>query len=481
MSYGYVLYLFGLILTVLAVLMLFPILAAGAYGETTQATAFTAASSATIFVGVGLVLGLRGAKRRAGMRSAVLLIILAWCLTPLFAAIPFYTTGSASTFTDAIFESVSGLTTTGATILSSIDDQPRSILLWRSLLQWVGGFGTLLTTVGVFSVLTFGSLPVFTPTIRVGDSLSVLERLRPILRLLLPTYAILTLLCVIALWLTGVPNFDALLLALSTISTGGFSPSDGTLGQLIPPSTQLFIAIFMIIGAMNFALHAEGFRLRFRHYGEEPEVGYLLLLIAIVGLMLVVLSAPTDDYVNQFGSSLFNATSFLTTTGYSLGGRESLSAVPPVFILAICVLGGSAMSTAGGVKIVRFILLFRHSLAELKRLAHPHGVMRIHYARRAVARPLLSGLWIYFVALTALIGFVAIIVSLGGYDFQTSLSAAAAMTSNAGPVFDYTQSGGFSIAGLPAFIKWSLSAAMICGRVEILALLPLFNRSYWQS
>jgi len=481
MSYGYVLYLFGLILTVLAVLMLFPIIIAGAYGETAHAAAFAAAASATVFVGGGLVLGLRGAKRRAGMRSAVLLIVLAWCLTPVFAAIPFYTTGSALTVTDALFEAVSGLTTTGATILSNVNEQPRSVLLWRSILQWLGGLGTLLTTVGVFSVLTLGSLPVFTPAIRQGDSLAILERLTPMLRLLLPTYAILTLLCVIVLWLTGVPSFDAISLALSTISTGGFSTHDGTLGELISPGAQLVVVIFMIIGAVNFALHAEGIRLRFRHYREEPEVGYLLLLIALIGLMLFAFSPPTDNYANQLASSFFDATSFLTTTGYSLGGRESLSTVPPAFILAVCVLGGSAMSTAGGFKIIRFILLFRHSSAELRRLAHPHSVIRIHYAGRAVARSLLSGLWIYFIALTALIGFTAVIVSLGGYDFQTSLSAAATMASNAGPVFDYTQSGGVSVGAMPAFVKWSLSVAMIFGRVEILVLLPLFNRSYWQS
>ncbi len=478
MSYTNALYIFGVVLGAIAILMLVPILTALSNEETTQAAAFGVSVGVTGFFAGTLVLGLRGSAQKSTLREAVLVVLLVWFLLPVFGALPYLLGDTLNSSPDAYFEAVSGLTTTGATLVGSVEALPRSILIWRSLLQWLGGFTSILMAVAVLSTVSFGGLPVFRPVVGAADTGSLLQRLAPVARALITTYVVLTLLCFVSLGIT-VPLFDAFCLALSTIATGGYVTRDGTLSVFGNWATFV-VAIFMIIGALNFALHAEVWKLRARQYRQEPEVGYFFGLGFLVLVMIIVILWRSGPPPNGF-TAFFYTASFMTTSGFAIGDGTLLDTVPPAFLMIVALLGGSALSTAGGFKIVRAVLLFRHSLAELTRLAHPHSVTRVHYGDGAVASAEFKSLWIYFVSFIVVLALTALFVSLFDFDYLTSLAVASAALSNMGPLLGFATAHEASYMDMPSAVKIALSIAMIMGRVEILILLPILDRSYWQT
>ncbi len=478
MPYTNALYIFGVVLGAIALLMLIPILTALSSGEGRQVAAFGVSFGVTGFFAGTLILGSRGSAQKLNLREAVLVILLVWFLLPVFGALPYLLGDTLELPTDAYFEAVSGLTTTGATLVESVEGLPRSILIWRSLLQWLGGYASILMAVAVLSAVGFGGLPVFRPVVAAADTGSLLHRLAPVARALFATYAVLTLACFVCLGLS-IPLFEAVCLALSTISTGGYVTTDGTL-SVFGNGASFIVTIFMIVGALNFALHAEVGKAQLSQYRNEPEVVYFFGIGFLVLVMLIAILWREGPPPNGF-SAFFYTVSFMTTSGYAIGDGKMLDSVPPVLLLAIALLGGSALSTAGGFKIVRALLLFRHSLAELTRLAHPHSVARVYYGVSAVAEIQFKGIWVYFVSFVIVLALTSLFVSLYDFDYLTSFSAAAAALANMGPLLAFTTARTASYVDMPAAVKIVLSMAMIMGRVEILILLPIFNRSYWQS
>ena len=481
MSFVATFYSLGVMILTLSGGVLLPLLIASGIGETSYVIGFLSTLVLTAFFGGGLILGLRDMPTRSGMREAVFLIVLAWIVVPVFAAIPFAMGGATTSFTQAYFESVSALTTTGATLFANPEDQAFSILLWRSVLQWIGGFGAILMGVGIFSAISFSGLPIRRPPVKVQEAQHLLDRLRPVAEYLLSTYIYLTLACFLLIWVSGVSPFHALCLALSTISTGGFMSKNGSLSDYNAPGAEIFIVLFMIIGALNFVLHHDGLQGNLKVYRNEPEMRALLYLALFFGLVLFALTLGDVNISRHLFSSLFNAVSLLTTTGYAIGEGEPMTGVPLPFILAAVLIGGSAMSTAGGLKMIRLILLFRHITAELNRLAHPHSMSRLRYGNRSVSPKVLPNLWVYFICLTVLVGLVTIGLSLYGHDFPVAISAAVSALSNTGPALHYAVDGNVSYSDFAPPAQWIMIAAMVIGRIEILVVLPIFSPSYWQS
>ncbi len=472
------LYIFGNVLGAVALLMSIPTLVALSNGETAQISAFVASLCITGFFAGALIFGLHSSSRNAGLREAVFVVLLVWFLLPAFGALPYRLGDTLGTSSDAYFEAVSGLTTTGATLIQSVETLSKSMLLWRALLQWLGGFMSILMAVAVLSTVGFGGLPVFRPVVAAADTGTLLHRLVPVARALLMTYAVLTLLCFMALAAT-VPLFDAFCLSLSTIATGGYVTRDGTVG-MFGNWASLIVALFMIVGALNFALHAELGRGSFRQYRREPEVRYVLGLGFLVFALFAALDwrggAPPDVF-----AAFFYTVSFMSTSGFSIGDGTFLDDIPPLLLLTVALLGGSALSTAGGFKIVRAVLLVRHSMTELTQLAHPHNVARVHYGESPVTEDQFKGIWIYFISLTFVLALTALFLSWHDLDYLTSVSAAAAALSNMGPLLGFATEGAASYGDMPGAVKLALSVAMIVGRVEILILLPLLDSAYWRN
>jgi len=461
--------------------MILPLLFALANGEHAQVVSFLTSIALSSFFGGGLFLAFRGNRRRSSGRDAILVMLVIWMTAPFFAALPLIIGGTFQHLNEAVFEATSGLTTTGATLLEHLAGVPRSILVWRSMLQWVGGFATIVMAVAVFSATSFGNLPVHKLPIQISDESPLSDRLVYVIKSLVSTYLIISLLCFILLWASGLPSFDAFCIALSTVSTGGFMVIDGSFSAYSSPLSEIVLMVFMVMGAMNFVLHTEALNGKFRLYRQEPEVLTFGVLIFCFGILFFVLSQGESNASRNFFSSFFNAASLISTTGYGIGEAKPMAHIPPALLLMVALVGGSALSTAGGLKLVRAILLVRQSMAELDRLAHPHSVIRIRYGVRTVNPEVFSGLWIYFVVLAAALAGISLLLTALGYDFLTSVSATAATLSNTGPVYDYATSQALPFREMSGSARWLLSISMILGRMEIFLILPMFDRLFWEK
>jgi len=481
MSFANIFYILGTMILSLAGITLLPLIVAFTAGESDAAFAFFGTLALTSFFGGGLIFGLRDMPRRSGIREAILLILLAWLVIPLFASLPFSLSDERIGFTPSYFEAVSALTTTGATIYGTIADVQDPILIWRASLQWLGGLGTLLMGVGVFTAISFSTLPVAKPPVRVRESQHLLNRLRPVFRFVAITYVTLTLACFGLIWSTGMTPFDAFCISLSTISTGGFMTRDGSFGVYEVPGAELIITVFMIIGATNMVLHHNFPQQGLKMYRRDPEVRALFFMILIMSALIFFISLGDNNASRHLFSSIFNATSLLSTTGYAIGEGVPLSGVPMPILLATVLIGGSALSTAGGLKLIRFILLTRHMRSELGRLAHPHSLTRVSFGGKNVSLNELTNLWTYFVCFTAILALVGLALSALGFDFTTAFSAAAAALSNTGPVLQYAAPSGLQFHDFTEAAQWVVIFAMIIGRIEILALLPIFSLTYWDK
>ncbi len=490
MSFAAILSILGWALGTFAAAMLLPILVALGYGETAASAVFVGSALLTLFVGGGLVMATRGAAKDISRRDGFILAALGWALLPVFGALPFYFTGVVESGADAYFEALSGLTTTGATVLSGLEELPRSILFWRALMQWLGGLAAILLAVAILSILGIGGLSLYRSAIPRGEGDSMIERLLHAVGSIWRIYAGLTLLCAVALWAAGMPAFDAVCHAFSVLSTGGFSTRDGSVGAFESPAIELVVVVFMIVAAVNFTLHWAAARGRLRAYREDPEFRYFVLLAlavaAVAALALMALSGfRAADALRQ---GLFAAVSGLTTSGFLISeidiayyGLSPWPTLLSMLILIMILIGGCTGSTAGGIKLMRLVILFKQGGRELRRLAHPHGVFSFRYGGGRVDASALRGVWSYFMVFVACFAGLSLAIAASGVEFRTAVAAAAGAISNAGPAMAYVAGGGTDVyADLPISARWCVALGMLLGRVELFALLTLLNPAFWR-
>lgn len=426
------------------------IVIAAAEGDPGVARGFAASATLGIFAGGLALAASQGLKGRAGPRTALRLALYGWITTPLIGAPPLV--AAASGAVPGLFEAYSALTTTGASVLEA-DLQPQSILLWRATLQWMGGFATLMLGVTVFAALETPGLGLRRSTLLTVAEEDLFTNFGRAFRRLGLVYGLITVFTVLGLSLTELDAFDALCLAFSAVSTGGMTPQSGPLGDWMPVSAQLVLAVCTLLGAWNLALQYElvhrGRAVRLT--GDLRAMSLTCLGIAIV----VALLLGPELALPAFLDALFA----LTTSGFSTGQ----DVLPGVILLSLAVIGGSALSTSGGAKISRIILLVRRAAGELSVLAHPSAAIFTRFAGRHVSDAALLGVWIVVLSFPLAIGATAILLGLAGLDFETAWQAAAASITNAGPLaqIDYAQ--------LPGSALMVCALAMIAGRLEILA------------
>ena len=479
MHFGVILRTTGVLLSLFSIAMLLPLIVAWIYDEDTYRTFLTAF---LITVASGAALWLIG-RGEADLRSreGFLITALFYIGLGLFGALPLYLSpGLADSFTDAAFESLSGLTTTGATVLAGLDELPRSILFYRQLLQWLGGMGIIVLAVAVLPMLGVGGMQLYraeTPG-PIKDT-KLRPRIAETAKALWLIYFTISLACGLAYWAAGMSPFDAICHAFSTVAIGGFSTHDASLGHFASPAVESVAIVFMIISGINFSLHFLAWRQPWRYF-QDMEVRTYLAALAMVSVLVVwVLLRYPDSTDNPVRDGIFHAVSITTTTGFTTANFSAWPSFAPFLLLFAAFAGGCAGSTAGGVKMMRALLIIRQVVREIRRLIHPSGVFPVKLGGDVVPDRVVDSIWGFFAAYTLIfLGMVCLVLGVSDLDFVTAFSAVGACLNNLGPGLG---SVAVNYAEMPAVTKWLLVLTMLLGRLEIFTLLVLLTPSYWRG
>jgi len=451
------------------------------YYQTHHVIQFATCGGMVMLAGSILVAVTRPAPLHLNHRDGFLIVTLAWVLLSFFGAVPFWATGVCHSFVDGIFESVSGLTTTGATILSGLDHMPPAILFWRSMLQWLGGIGIIVLVVAVMPFLGTGGMQLLRAEVPgpVKDKLTT--RVSETAKVLWALYLGITVLCALSYRWGGMSWFDAVNHAMCTVSTGGFSTHDASFGYYRKPVLHILAVFFMFISGVNFALHFAAMRrgISVRLYLADDEFRFYLSGLFLLTLFIGVLVVPGTDG-SSWDEVVFSVVSIATTTGFTVGDYSTWPPGPILMILLIMLVGACAGSTSGGMKAVRLLLLFRHARRELRRLVHPHGVMHVKIGDRGVKSSVAQSLWGFAVLYLVSFFVIAILVALTGVDVITFLSASAACLSDTGPGFGAVGPA-YNYELLPAAAKMVLMFGMILGRLEIYTFFVLLVPEFWRK
>ncbi|WP_422444498.1 MULTISPECIES: TrkH family potassium uptake protein [unclassified Endozoicomonas] len=482
MQFQVILPILGILLILFSTSSLPPIVVALLYQEQ-EMSIFIYTFLLTLMLGVLLWFPFRHIKDELRTREGFLVTALLWIVLGAVGSLPFLLMESpALSITDALFESMSGLTTTGATILTGIEHLPRSILFYRQQLQWLGGMGIIVLAVAILPMLGIGGMQLYrteTPG-PVKDS-KLTPRITETAKALWFLYLFLTAACALAYWLAGMNLFDAICHSFTTIAIGGFSTYDASMGHFNSPMIISVAIFFMLIAGINFALHFTAWRNKLlTHYIQDPEVKWFLAILGVVGAITVTTLYLSDTYplAKSFRYGLFEVVSVATTTGYT--SSSSFSAWPtflPLLLFFTSFMGGCAGSTAGGMKVIRVVLIAKQGMRELRRLVHPNAVLTIKIGGKPVSPRVGEAVWGFFA--TYILMFVLLFLALlaAGLDFTTAFSTIASCLNNLGPALG---EAAFSYQGLPDAAKWILAFAMLLGRLEIFTLLVLFTPTFWR-
>ena len=483
-----VFFIIGWLLVMLAGAMLLPAAVEFDRPES-ESTVFLIGAAITLFVGGLLVAVCRSARpssqlhRYLTLRQSFLMAVLSWVVLSAFAALPLLLlTDIELDVTDAMFEAVSGITTTGSTVLTGLDDMAPGILLWRALLQWLGGMGIIVTAIAVSPLLRVGGMQIF--RIESSDrSEKVLPRAAQIAGHIGVIYLAMTIVLTGALYAAGLGIFDAVVHSMTTIATGGFSTMDGSVGEFRNPTVEWIIIAGMVAGSLPFVLYIQMLRGRGARLLSDSQVQAFLgiLLVSVAVLTAAHAAVNSVDPLVALRQVAFNATSYMTGTGYVTADFSVWGGFAPAALFCLMFIGGCAGSTTCGIKVFRLQVLFVEARAQFGRLLHPHGVYVPHYAGKpippAVATSVTSFVFLFITA------FAVITVALGiaGLDLETAVSGAATAIANVGPGLGETigPMGNFSTLNDPA--KWVLICGMLLGRLEVLSVLLLFTPHFWRS
>ncbi|MEP0944560.1 MAG: potassium transporter TrkG [Rhizobiaceae bacterium] len=470
--------------------LLGPILVALLANETVQAVRLAFYILIGVFIFGTPILAMLGRLRRIPQIGRLLLMFLVWTVLPIVAALPFYHMMDM-TLTDALFESFSSFTTAGATTANSVENWPQSLLFWRVLLQWLGGYLTLLTIILILAPLGVGGLTSRKSSLSIGADLRASQdRLLVFSFNLGLLYATTTALCSLGFFLTGTRAFHSVSLAMAAVSTGGFLPFDSSLDQTIGIGGQAIFALFLIVGATSVFWHRMLLKGQWAALLRHRESYSVILLVVIVGIAFAATSVVVSGVQSQapiavLVQGLLNAASLVATSGVqSQPGYFTL--LPLVLVLFILLAGGSAFSTSGGLKHYRLGGMLVQSWNELDRLIYPNAVRSSHFGSERFDLELMKAIWSFFVAAILILAFGTIFLATTGIPFEGALTAAIAAFTTAGPVYNAGWSVAVgqdwpSISEFTDSAKITLVVLMVMGRLEIIAVIGLFSRQYWRS
>lgn len=474
-------YVVGTLVALLGLTMVIPLLVDLAYGNAEWGV-FLEAGVVTTVAGVSMALACANGKSEGlSIQQMFLLTTLIWLILPIFGGIPFMLGATEAGFTDAFFEAMSGMTTTGSTVFSGLDDLPEGLLLWRSMLQWFGGIGIIVVAMVFLPELKVGGMQVFRSEAFDTDG-KVLPRAAEIASRISVIYVWLTVACFIAYLVVGMSGFDAINHALTTLSTGGFSTRDASFGAFQGPA-EYVSSFFMILASLPFVRYVQLIAGSARPFWRDTQIHAYLAVIFGLTLCFAIyrLIVNEDHFEHSFREGIFNVTSIISGTGYASVDYQLWGAFPAVAFFFIGLIGGCAGSTACSVKIFRYQLLFASMRAQIRRIHSPNGVFTPRYQGRPVSEDVLSSVMAFFSFFIVTLGITSVLLAATGLDLVTAISGAATALACVGPGLGdiIGPSGNFASLNDPA--KWVLALAMLVGRLEVMSVFALFTIRFWRS
>ena len=475
-----VIFVLGILVSVLSVAMIIPAIVDALAGHPDWEV-FSVAAATVLFVGVSMMLTARSGWSRFSLRQAFIMTNLAWLVVATFGALPFAFSELELSFTDAFFESMSGVTTTGATVIIGLDNAPPGILLWRAMLQWLGGIGIIVMAVAVLPILQVGGMQMF--RVEAFETDKVLPRTAQIAGGISLIYLFLTAVAAIILWSLGMSGFEAVAHAMTSIATGGFSTSDQSLARFDSAAIDWSICLFMILGSMPFVLYLRMVRGNPGPIFLDSQVRWMLAII-LAAVLLVSGWLWLQDIMGPVAAlryGAFNVVSIMTGTGYSNGPFDVWGGFVMAVMFALMFVGGCAGSTTCGIKIFRFQILHATAMAQIKRLVQPHGVFLPYYNKRPIPESVSESVMGFFFLFVACFVLLATGLGLFGLDFVTAISGAASAIANVGPGLGEIIGPAGTYKPLPDGAKWLLSAGMLLGRLELFTVLVLLSPVFWRG
>ena len=481
MSLRMILRILGLLLMLFSLTMMPPILISLLFGDG-QWNAFAVAIGITVVTGALMFLPNRHSRKELRTRDGFLIAALFWSVLALFGSLPLMLAGdSALSITDAVFESFSGLTTTGATVITGIEHLPESILYYRQQLQWLGGMGIVVLAVAILPTLGVGGMALYRTEIPgpLKDS-KLTPRITETAKALWYIYAALTVTCMLAYMAAGMNWFDALGHSFSTVAIGGFSTYDASIGHFDSAVIEMICVLFLIVSAVSFSLHFIAWRQRsLTHYFQDPEARFLLLFLLGLAVITVVSLWLTETYDTERGlrHGVFQVVSVATTAGFGVADFSLWPGALPFLLFMAAFVGGCSGSTGGGMKVIRIILILKQGMREVMRLIHPNAVIAVKVGKVSVPDGIAQAVWGFFSVYVMLFFLMLVGVMATGVDQVTAWSTVASALNNLGPALGEA-SGHYG--DLPTLAKWILVVAMLLGRLEIFTVLVLFTPAFWR-
>lgn len=475
----------GLILVFLSFTMLLPLPFSYYYNSQDQAS-FIFSFCITFLVGI---LAFFSSKRNLGSsqkdihpKEGFAIVGFGWIALSLFSALPFVISGAIPSYTDAFFETMSGFTTTGASILTDIEALPKGILFWRSFTHWIGGMGIIVFSIAILPFLGVAGMQLFKAEVPGPTADKLTPRITETAKILWGVYFLFTIVETVLLIFAGMDLFDALCHTFGTMATGGFSTKNASVAAYNSPVIDYIIIVFMIIAGANFALHYRVLTGNYRELFRNEELKYFLLVIFFATAFVTydILRLNYANLSDAIRYALFQVVSIITTTGYGTFDYEKLSATTHFILLLLMFIGGCAGSTGGGLKVIRSIILSKYVYTEIKRLIHPKAIIPVRFGGRAIEKNILSNISAFFIVYILISAFSVMLITLFQVDIVTSIGAVAACINNIGPgLADVGPTDNYS--HFHPFVKWYLSILMLLGRLEVFTILVLLTPAFWKK
>jgi len=477
-NYKTVFFTLGILQIILGIFMLIPIITQFLYNEIDSS--FFGASIVTIIFGTLFFLSNLDHDKKLNLQQAFLLTALSWLSIAIFGSLPFVFSNIDFTFTNAFFESMSGITTTGSTIISNLENMPKSILLWRAILQWLGGIGIIVMAITLMPIMNVGGMQLF--KISNNDSSEkILPKSKEIALRLIYIYLGLTILCAISYQVLGMNVFDSLTHSMTTIATGGFSNYNDSIGYFNSISIEISAMIFIILGSLPFIAYIKFLSGDKKIFFSDIQIKTFLKIILACIIILTAYTIINNSSQLNSRSIFFNVISILTGTGYVNSQFDSSGGFPLILFFGLMFIGGCAGSTTCGIKIFRFQILYSFISNQLKRIIYPKGIFILKYDKTPVDDKFVSSIISFIYMYLVIFILITALLSLTGLDFVTAISGAATSISNVGPGLGSIIGPSGNFSSLPDISKWILTFGMILGRLEIFAILVLFLPSFWRN
>jgi len=475
-----VFFIAGILVVILGIFMMIPYAVQLIYGENNNS--FLSSSTITIFIGILTILINLKKDNQLNLQQAFLFSVLAWVSIAIFGSLPFMLSSLKLSFSDAFFESMSGITTTGSTVILDLDSSPKSILIWRAIMQWLGGIGIIVMATTVLPLLKVGGMQLFKTDSSGAEK--ILPKTIEVATTIIAIYVILTFACGLIYWLQGMSMFDSIAHSFTTLATGGFSTHNESIGYFENPGIEITATLFIILGSIPFIAYLKFIKGNKRIFFQDFQIRgfvYLLLISILIMFAYLFINNSHNSFLDNLRISSFNVLSILSGTGYVTDDFGLWGEFPLIFFIFLMFIGGCAGSTTCGIKIFRLQILVLFIKNQIRKLIYPNRVFVLNYNNQKIEDGFINSVIVFIFSYLFLFLIIAMLLSITGLDFLSAVSGSATSISNVGPGLGEMIGPNGNFSEVSNISKWILSFAMLLGRLEIFAVLVLFLPSFWRS